>query len=145
MQFVTSTPVKRCHRFGRARTYFFKPVEVEDPIASSPEAQSFREAVQRGDMEAAKNVFDSGNDELKKYCGEYLVSLGSSRLVELINGANDMTSRNGCCKSFWCMLINHSSIKFLVNSNLQMTFERCCKQCRLGLHASKIHLPSQQN
>ena len=33
------------------------------------------------------NVFNDGNDELKKYCGKYLVSLGSSRLVELINGA----------------------------------------------------------
>ena len=31
----------------------------------------------------------SGNDELKKYCGKHLISLGSSRLVELINGARD--------------------------------------------------------
>ena len=62
-------------------------VEV-DPIASSPEGQSFMEAVQNGDMEAAINIFYCGNDELKKYCGKYLVSLGSTRLVELINGAD---------------------------------------------------------
>ena len=33
------------------------PVEVEDPIANSPEAQQFREAVDGGDMNAAMEVF----------------------------------------------------------------------------------------
>jgi hypothetical protein len=64
-------------------------VPAEDPIPSSPEANGFIEAAQKDDMNAAFDVFDGGNDELKKYCGKYLVSLGSPRLVELINRAND--------------------------------------------------------
>ena len=50
----------------------------EDTVASSPEAQNFVEAVQEGNMDTARNVFDSGNDRLKEYCGKYLVSLGKS-------------------------------------------------------------------
>ena len=58
---------------------------MEDPIASSPGAQSFRETVKMSDMDAARNVFRAGSDELKKYCAKHLISLGSSRVVELIN------------------------------------------------------------
>ena len=59
--------------------------------------------MQKGDMEAARDVFNGGNDELKKYCVKHLISLGSSRLVELINSANDdiqemdVTSHFGAC------------------------------------------------
>ena len=51
-------------------------------------------------MVAARNVFNGGNDELKNYCGKYLVSLGSSRLVELINGANDEQQRMDVASPF---------------------------------------------
>ena len=61
----------------------------EDTVASSTEAQPFVGAVQEGNMDAARNVFYSGNDRLKEYCGKYLVSLGKSELVRLINGARD--------------------------------------------------------
>ena len=40
-------------------------------------------------MEAARKVFDSGNDELEKYRGKYLVAMKSSRLVKLINSARN--------------------------------------------------------
>ena len=63
----------------------------EDTVVSSPEVQPFVEAVQEGDMDTASNVYYSGNDGLKEYCGKYLVSLGSHELVELVNGAGDYT------------------------------------------------------
>ena len=64
-------------------------VLVGDPIANSPEGQHFRVVVQGGDMEAARNVFNYGdNSKLRKCCGKYLISLGSDKLVELINGAS---------------------------------------------------------
>ena len=43
----------------------------------------------KGDMDTANDVFDDGNDKLKEYCGKYLVSLGKSELVRLVNGARD--------------------------------------------------------
>lgn len=61
-------------------------VPMEDPIAHSSKGQRFKEALQRGDVYTARGVFDSGNDELKRYGGKHLVSLGSIRIVELING-----------------------------------------------------------
>jgi hypothetical protein len=65
------------------------PIEVEDPIASSPEGQGFIGALQRNDMEAAAlHVFNSDNDELKRYCPKRLISLGDSNLVELIHGTD---------------------------------------------------------
>src|ERR1700733_44047 len=64
------------------------PVELEDHIASSPEEIAFIEKVYDGDMEAAREAFEGGNDGLRKYCTKHLISLGSSKLVELINGAN---------------------------------------------------------
>ena len=64
----------------------------EDFIASSPEVQNFVEAVEEGDMDTARDVFDSGNDILKEYCGKYLVSLGSHGLVKLVNGASTLHS-----------------------------------------------------
>lgn len=63
--------------------------EVENHIVSSLEAQSFVRAMQRGYMDAARGIFENSNNELRKYCVEHLISLGSSRLVELINGADD--------------------------------------------------------
>ena len=54
------------------------PVKGKDLIASNPEAQSFIEAVQEGDMDACEGIFDSGKDELKKYCGKYLGRSGAS-------------------------------------------------------------------
>lgn len=63
-------------------------VKMVDPIASNPKGMSFREAVQKGDMEFAKYVFDFGSDKLKKDCGKYLAGLESSTLVGLVNGAD---------------------------------------------------------
>ena len=60
------------------------PVKVEDTITSSPEGRRFMEAIQNGDTIVMKKIFDDGSDELKKLCGEYLVSLKGSRLIELI-------------------------------------------------------------
>ena len=51
-------------------------VSKEDPIASSPEVQSFIKAIHSGDMDAALTLFYGGNSKLKKYCGKYLVGLG---------------------------------------------------------------------
>ena len=65
------------------------PVKGKDPIASIPGAPSFKVAVQRGQLEAAKRVFDCGNNELKKYCAKHLISLDISRLVELIHRTSD--------------------------------------------------------
>src|ERR1700733_1474420 len=62
-------------------------VELEDPIANSPKGIAFREAVNNDDMNAAYNVFIFGDNELKKYCGKYLISLESSRLVKPIKDA----------------------------------------------------------
>jgi hypothetical protein len=63
------------------------PEKEDDPIANTSEGQGFVEAVQISDMKAARKIFGDGNNERKKYCGKYLVSLGSARLVELIKGA----------------------------------------------------------
>jgi len=64
------------------------PVEVVDPIASSPKGIAFREAVQGKDMDAARYIFYHGDDKLMNYCGKYLISLESPKLVELIKSAN---------------------------------------------------------
>lgn len=69
-------------------TIFLKSTGNKDPIASSPGCRRFKRAVQRRDMGAALSVFYDGSDELKKYCAEHLVSLGSPKLVELINRAS---------------------------------------------------------
>ena len=63
-------------------------VSTIDPIASSPEWITFREAVQSGDVEVAFGVFRDGSDALKKYCGKRLASLKSSTLVRLISSAS---------------------------------------------------------
>lgn len=65
------------------------PVKAIDPIASTHEGIAFREAMQDGYMKNARDVFSGGSGELKKYCVKHLVGLGSSRLVQLINRAND--------------------------------------------------------
>lgn len=65
---------------------------MDDPIANSTEAQEFRKAVHEDDMMSAYIAFEYNNssDGLKKYYGEYLISLEGSKLVELINnGTND--------------------------------------------------------
>ena len=59
-------------------------VKVKNHITNT-KFQRFKEAVHNDDMYDAYHIFKSGNDELKKYCGEYLISLGSPELVELIN------------------------------------------------------------
>jgi len=64
-------------------------VSEEDLIASSTEVQSFMGAVKKGDAEAARDIFHTGNEKQKEYCGKYLISLGSHGLVKLINGAID--------------------------------------------------------
>jgi len=61
----------------------------EDPVASSPEAQRFVEAVEKGDMNTAFKVYKSGNDGLKECCGKYLVSFEKPELVKLVKGARD--------------------------------------------------------
>jgi hypothetical protein len=43
--------------------------------------------VQNNDMKTAFNVFNGGNGELKRYCGKYLINQGSTKLIEMINGA----------------------------------------------------------
>lgn len=60
-------------------------VSLEDPIASSYEAQRFREAVQSNDIDVASNIFSQGNDEQRNYCVKHMIGLGSYRLVNLIN------------------------------------------------------------
>jgi len=50
----------------------------------SPDTSGFKSAIEKGDVEAAKVIFDKGNEEEKKYYGEYLISLGRERLVGLI-------------------------------------------------------------
>ena len=64
-----------------------KSLKVIDHFASSSEVQHFIEAVQKGDMETALDVFYGDNSGLKKYCGKYLVSLESPILVKLLNSA----------------------------------------------------------
>ena len=59
-------------------------VPVEGSITSDPKAKQFREAVQNGNMNAAQRVFDNGSSALKKYCSEHLVSLGSPKLIQLV-------------------------------------------------------------
>ena len=68
-------------------TLLFKPVSKEETIACSSGRQGFRKAVREGNMNIAFDVFNNGSDELKKYCGKYLINQGSTKLVELINGA----------------------------------------------------------
>lgn len=68
-------------------------VPVEDLIASSPEGKSFVVAVQDNDMSNARNIFDAGGDELKKYCVKHLVGLESSKLVELMQGSHDSNKK----------------------------------------------------
>jgi hypothetical protein len=70
------------------------PVEMIDPVASSPEAQHFREALQDGDMHVVRDMLNGSNDELQKYYGKYLASLEGSRLIELIN--DRVYSIQGC-------------------------------------------------
>ena len=60
-------------------------VPVIDPIASSLKARDFREAAQNGNIDTVWSILYGGDDELKKYCAKHLISLGNSRLVELIN------------------------------------------------------------
>ena len=83
-------------------------------------------------MDAAKSVFDGGNDELKKYCGKYLVSLGSSRLVELINGADDDNKK-------WMLqvILVHADQPLIdkVFDALNLSnvlFEKCCSSADLA-------------
>ena len=64
------------------------PSKVED-IASSSEVKKFRYAVQDGEMETASHSYTYGDDQLRKLKGEYLVSLGSSKLIELICETED--------------------------------------------------------
>jgi hypothetical protein len=54
----------------------------------NPICQSFREAVQGGDAFTAIKVFHGGNNELKRHCAMYLISLGSSELVDMIYNAH---------------------------------------------------------
>jgi len=58
-------------------------------VASSHEVQPFVEAVKKGDMNTAFRVFHKSNDKLREHYGEYLVSLGKSELVKLVNGAGN--------------------------------------------------------
>ena len=51
--------------------------------------QSFKQAVQSGNMETAWKIFKSVNDKLKEHYCKYLVSLGKPKLVKLVNSAND--------------------------------------------------------
>src|ERR1700738_930149 len=60
---------------------------VEDPVASTPEAQQFREAVDGGNMDAAKKIYVRGSDQLKKCCGKYMASLEVPKLIELFKNA----------------------------------------------------------
>src|ERR1700738_4281973 len=57
-------------------------------IADSYEGQKFREAIEIGDMGFAGEYFYVGNDEEKKYYGEYLISLESDRVVDLIKNVD---------------------------------------------------------
>ena len=75
--------------FKQRVNLFFNPIDNGDPIANSFKGQSFREAVQKDVMKDAFNVFYFGNDELKKYCGKYLISLGLPKFVDLIKRARD--------------------------------------------------------
>ena len=105
----------------------------EDAIASSTEAQSFKQAVQSGNMETAWDVFFSGNDILKEHCGKYLVSLGSTKLIKLINGAKNLTKD-------WMLKVIFAHADqalfdeiFLETRPSEFYFELCCRQCRIGL------------
>ena len=57
-------------------------LEMDDPIANSPEAQRSKQAVDEGDMDVANNVFSWGNDQLKKYCVDYMASSRSPSLLD---------------------------------------------------------------
>lgn len=61
----------------------------ESDVAGNANAQKFVKAMEKGDLETTREVFKTGDDVLKKYCGKQLVSLGESKLVELFNSAND--------------------------------------------------------
>ena len=56
-------------------------------IGDSREARRFRDAIEKGDVGTARGIFDKGNDEQRKYYGEYLVGLGRGRLVGLIKNS----------------------------------------------------------
>ena len=120
-------------------------VEVEDPIANGLEYRRFKEAVHKGDLRAAWGVFCKGSDELKKHCGEYLVGLGSSRLVKLIKGADD--HGNEWLLQVILVYADQPLINDVFNavkpSNYMLRRVAC--ECRLGLHASTIHLSSREN
>ena len=64
-------------------------LEMDDPIANGPEAQRFKQAVDEGDMDVANNIFSWGNDQLKRYCVDYMASSRSPKFVGLIKSAKD--------------------------------------------------------
>mgnify|MGYP001371995909 CR=1 FL=1 len=53
-------------------------LKIDDPTTNSPEVRVFEEAIDAGSMRVAKGVFDKGGYELRKRCGDYLISLGLS-------------------------------------------------------------------
>lgn len=61
------------------------PREAEDPIANSPDVQSFKQMVEMGCLGATHSFFNLGNDKLKRYYIKHLISLGDVRLAELVN------------------------------------------------------------
>jgi len=70
-------------------------VKTHKPIASSLEARRFREAVDDGVLGRAQHVLKLGTDELRSYCGQYLVSLPVDKLVGFV-----CTPRKGLDK-YW--------------------------------------------
>lgn len=65
------------------------PAVMGDPTTNTFKWIAFRQAVQSGNMSSAHSVLMSGDKGLKRYCVMHLLSLGSVKLVELINGTNN--------------------------------------------------------
>src|ERR1700733_6219744 len=76
--------------------------------AIEDDASRFKEAIEKGEMGVAKDVFGEGNNEQRKYYGEYLVGLGREKLVELIKNSRD-------CKSWLLSIIMLRAEEGLIN------------------------------
>src|ERR1700733_9047512 len=78
-----------CHVFvTEASSSASQVSEQVSSIEDSYEAGRFRSAINKGDVEIGKRFFEDGDDEQRKYYGEYLISLGKDSLVELIKSSD---------------------------------------------------------
>src|ERR1700733_1690716 len=75
---------------------------IEDDVSR------FKEAIEKGEVTIARDVFRDGNNEQKKNYGKHLVGLGREKLVELIKNSRD-------CKSWLLSIIMLYAKEGLIN------------------------------